>query len=236
MPNVYVGSTPISKAELGTTDVTKIYLGSTLIWPTITKYSFTETFSTNASLDSYTGWSSPTNGGAFLVGNAGVCAISNSSTAGNWELFGHHSVQCNTDENEVSATIASRAPTNYDSEIYLHANSARTDRVALMPTTFSNVYGIHSVIGGVRTRRATISGWALNQNISLRATQTGAYFTYTAYRNGVSVGSWADTTNIMSHGNGNRYSGLMETFNRTGGFFPANNFSNAWDNWAIEDL
>lgn len=33
MPNVYLGTTPISVGELGTTNVTKIYLGDTQVWP-----------------------------------------------------------------------------------------------------------------------------------------------------------------------------------------------------------
>ena len=44
MPNVYLGTTAITKAELGTTDVTKVYLGSNLIWPSFTPVTIFDTF------------------------------------------------------------------------------------------------------------------------------------------------------------------------------------------------
>ena len=233
MPNVYLGTTAITKAELGTTDVTKIYLGTNLIWPTVTKYSFVEPFNTAGDLDAYADWVAPpgTNSVRLTV-TSGALITTTSTTAGNRELYGMHTTECNTDLNEVTATIASRAPTNYDAKIILHANSTYLNHVCLIPSTFASVYGINTVIGGVRTQRTAISGWATGQVISLKATFNGTNYVYTAYRNGVSVGSWTDTGNLMPHGPGNRYSGLMETFNRSG---ITSASSCGFDNWSIED-
>jgi hypothetical protein len=146
---------------------------------------------------------------------------SNTTTGNQAQTASSTAVPASNDA-QVTATLAQIA--TGECNLFLNSSSSKVCAIC-QPTNIIRTttdWGL----GGGQTTRATLSGSHTNGDV-YTLKQVGTLFT--AYRNGVSIGTWDDTGGYIPRTSGQRNAGLHiyhSTVNDTG----------RWDNFILEDL
>lgn len=233
MTDISIGGVRPKNITIGGVEVQRVTIAGTDVWRR--GYDFFDDFSSypNGVL-STPNYNVTTSNNASVVVNSGALDISGNVSASVSPIV-QHATQTYTDLCKVSAKIALRAPSAAISTIFLHGSPTSNYWVALVVTTDTASRGIFTNVNGSQTRRTNITAPGQNAVVSLEASHNGTNYVYTVRNEstGAVLGTWTDTGNVMQHGAGYRYGGMMVGANDS---FFGDEYSNGWDDFRLQDV
>lgn len=220
--SVNIGASPIVRAYLGTSNVMKICLGDTQVWPM--KLNYVNNFdSADLSMFSHLQLTNPYTGPAYVSGGILYPPMPPTTNDRDAQYVLQYNEPALTDHQSVQVKIKedAEATINYVG-VSVRGELGSKNMVIALASWWAGTCGIWTIINGTFTRRVTTPTSAFTDPDDTMILQAvGNTYTLrkiTALGSISTVATWVDTDNVYPRSSARRYGGVLLSSVRSSGY------------------